>query len=325
MKLLHFLFLCVFTNFLFGQELVEIERFGKNPGNLKMFVFNPESVQVVKKPLLVVLHGCTQNAKEVADLTGWNKIAKSNNFVVIYPQQKFINNPNYCYNWFLENDVNKGKGECESIYEMIQFAKANYNIDSNEINITGLSSGASMCMAMVATHPETFQNVAVFSGGGYKIGIGLFDGIQAMSGDKKHTQEELVNAVKEQNPNYLGVYPKLIIYQGKDDALVNYRNADAIVSQWAGIQKMDIIPDKIENSFMGIDDICRKEFQDTTASTKIILYEVANLGHKLLIKPGEKEDEGGKSGFLGVEKGFHSTHQTAKEFGLILTKNSEKK
>lgn len=324
MKVLHFLFLCVFTNFLFSQEAVEIEKFGKNPGNLKMFVYNPTPSDVTKKPLLVVLHGCTQDAKEVAELTGWNKLATLHNFVVIYPQQRFINNPNYCYNWFLKNDVEKGKGECESIYEMIQFAQSNYNIDTRKIHITGLSSGACMTMAMLATHPETFQNAAVFSGGGYKIGLGLFEGIQAMSGDIKWSQAELIQMVKEQNPNYSGAYPNLIIYQGKEDPLVNFKNADVIVSQWAGVQKIDTIPDKIENSYMGIDDICRKEFQDANASVKIILYEVANLGHKLLIKPGDKDDEGGKSGSLAVEKGFHSTYQTAKEFGLIHTTDLEK-
>lgn len=320
-----FLILFVFTNFLLAQEAVEVEKFGKNPGNLKMFAYNPSPSDVAKKPLLVMLHGCTQSAKEVAELTGWNKLAANNNFAVIYPQQKFINNPNHCYNWYLKNDVDKGKGECESIYEMIQFAISNYNIDVNKIHITGLSSGASMTMAMIATHPETFQNAAVFSGGGYKIGMGLFDGIQAMSGDIKLSQNELVTLVKEQNPNYNGTYPNLIIYQGKEDPLVNFKNANIIVSQWAGVQKIDTIPDKIENSFLGIHDICRKEYQDATASPKIILYEVDNLGHKLLIKPGDNEDEGGKSGSLSVEKGFHSTYQTAKEFGIIIEKDSEKK
>jgi len=308
------------TNFSYSQEAIEVEHFGKNPGNLKMFIYNPVVAETTKKPLVIVLHGCTQNAKEVAELTGWDKLAKNNNFVVLYPQQKFINNPNSCFNWFRENDVEKGKGECESIFEMIQYAKTNYNIDSDKIYITGLSAGACMSMAMLATHPEIFQSAAVFSGGGYKIATGFFDALQAMSGKKNYTQDELTKVVKEQNPEYKDTYPKLIIYHGKDDGLVNYKNASVVVNQWAGIQKIDTIPDKTENSFMGINDICRKEFQDSSGSPKIILYEVANLEHKLLINPGEKEEEGGKKGRSSVEKGFHSTYQTAKEFGLLTLK-----
>lgn len=317
-KLLLLFLIC--TNLLYSQEAIEVEDFGKNSGNLKMFVYNPVSTETTKKPLVIVLHGCTQNAKEVAELTGWDKLAKNNNFVVLYPQQKFINNPNSCFNWFRESDVEKGKGECESIFEMIQYAKTNYNIDSDKIYITGLSAGACMSMAMLATHPEIFQSAAVFSGGGYKIATGFFDALQAMSGKKNYTQNELTKVIKEQNPEYKGAYPTLIIYHGKDDGLVNYKNASVVVSQWAGIQNIDTIPDKTENSFMGINDICRKEFQDSSGSPKIILYEIANLGHKLLINPGEKEEEGGKKGRSSVEKGFHSTYQTAKEFGLLTLK-----
>lgn len=172
------------TNFSYSQEAIEVDNFGKNPGNLKMFIYNPVTAETTKRPLVIVLHGCTQNAKEVAELTGWDKLAKNNNFVVLYPQQKFINNPNSCFNWFRENDVEKGKGECESIFEMIEYAKTNYNIEPGKIHITGLSAGASMSMAMLATHPETFKSAAVFSGGGYKIATGFFDALQAMSGKK---------------------------------------------------------------------------------------------------------------------------------------------
>ena len=68
---------------------------------------------------------------------------------------------------------------------------------------------------------------------------------------------------------------------------------------------------------MGIEDITRIEYKDSTGNTKIIFYEIDNLGHRLLVKPGEKENEGGKTGLFGTDKGFHSTWQTAKEFEII--------
>jgi len=57
------------ANILHSQEALEVENFGKNPGNLKMFVYNPVPTETTKKPLVIVLHGCTQNAKEVAAST----------------------------------------------------------------------------------------------------------------------------------------------------------------------------------------------------------------------------------------------------------------
>jgi poly(3-hydroxybutyrate) depolymerase len=78
--------------------LNQIENFGANKGNLKMFVHLKETKDSVAKPLVVVLHGCGQNAQDVANLTGWNKIADSNKFMVLYPQQRTENNISHCFN-----------------------------------------------------------------------------------------------------------------------------------------------------------------------------------------------------------------------------------
>ncbi len=313
-----FLFL-IHNNNIYGQvsRMAEIDYFGNNPGNLKMFLHTKVANDTTKVPLVIVLHGCGENAKSVSELTGWNKLADLNNFVVLYPQQKFFNNPNLCFNWFNNDDIEKGKGECESIFQMISFAGSEYNIDSNKIYITGLSAGAAMSVVMTATHPEMFRCGAIFAGGAYGIATGAIDGLKAMLGKKEITNEQLVANVKNQNPNYEGPYPTLIIYQGLNDPIVNYKSAALIVNQWTGINNTDSFPDKVEPSYKGIEDICRKEYADSLGKTVVIFYEVNNLGHRLMIRPGEQESEGGRIGLFGVNKGFHSTYQTALDFGII--------
>ncbi len=313
------LLLIICFNNIYGQQttLAEIDNFGINPGNLKMFIYNNLPEDTNKKPLVVVLHGCSENAKSVSELTGWNKLADINSFVVIYPQQRLLNNPDLCFNWFYKHDIEKGRGECESIYQMISFVRQHYAIDSNKIFITGLSAGAAMSVVMTATHPELFKYGAIFAGGAYKIALNPVDGVKVMLGKKHISTEISVNYAREQNPEYKGQYPALIIYQGLNDPVVNYRSAKLIVNQWTGINNSDTVPDKIENSFMGIEDISRTEYTDSLGKTIVILYKVNNLGHRVMIKPGEKEDEGGQTGIFGVNKGYHSTYQTAKEFGII--------
>lgn len=298
------------------QTLSEITDFGNNPGNLKMFIHSSKK-DTNKLPLVIVLHGCGQKAKDVSELTGWNKLADHNNFFVLYPQQKIWNNPNLCFNWFNNQDIEKGQGECESIFQMISFIINHYAIDNNRIYITGFSAGAAMSVVMTATHPELFQYGAIFAGGAYKIATNPIDGVKALLGKKYISIEQLISDVKEQNPKYKGQYPALIVYQGFNDPVVNYKNAAFIVNQWTGINNSDSIPDKKERPFMGIDDISRTEYTDTLGRITVILYEVKNLGHRLMIKPGKNENEGGQTGIFGVNKGFHSTYQTAKEFGII--------
>jgi len=299
------------------KELTEIKNFGNNPGNLKMFVHSFPATDTLKKPLVVVLHGCAQNTEDVAVLTGWNKIADINSFTVLYPQQKMTNNPNRCFNWFMKHDIEKGKGECESIYQMISFAIENYNIDSNRIFVTGLSAGAAMSMVMISVHPALFNYAAVFAGGAYKIAMNPYDGTKVLLGKRNITQQKLKDYVRLQNPDYNKDYPGLIIYQGLNDPVVNHRNAYDIIRQWTGINNIDTIADKTETSYLGIEDITRIEYNDSTGDTKIIFYEINNLGHRLLVKPGEKENEGGRTGLFGADKGFHSTWQTAKEFEIL--------
>lgn len=299
-----------------STELTEIKNFGANPGNLKMFVHYKPTQNNVPKPLVIAMHGCTQSANNIAELTGWNKLADTNDFVVVYPQQKFINNPNLCFNWFNSNDVNKGRGECESIYQMIQYAREHYNIDTTKIFVTGLSAGALMSVVMMATHPQLINNGAIFAGSAYKVAENPISAAAIMLGTNKISAEELTNKVLNQNPTYTGKYPKVIIYQGLQDPIVNNKNAKIIVNQWAGVHNIDTTADKIEISFMNINDITRKEYHNSNGENIITLYEVNHLGHQLVIQPGNAYNEGGSTGIYGVNKLFHSTYQTAKEFGI---------
>ena len=66
------------------QQITELKKFGTNPGNLKMFVHIPNSKQgTSSKPLVVVLHGCSQSAESIAAQTGWNKLSDQYGFYEI--------------------------------------------------------------------------------------------------------------------------------------------------------------------------------------------------------------------------------------------------
>jgi poly(hydroxyalkanoate) depolymerase family esterase len=303
------------------EDLTEVTEFGNNPGNLKMFIHVPEAKGNVPKPLVVALHGCSQTAKEIARLSGWNKLADINDFIVVYPQQRITNNPSNCFNWFLDKDVNKGSGECESIFQMIRQIRSMYKIDSAKIFITGLSAGAAMSLVMMATHPEIFNSGAVFAGGAYKIARDPVAALQISIGKTKLKTGELVQLVKEQNPGYKGNYPKLLLFQGTKDPVVHPNNAKYIIRQWTGLLNCDTIPCKEENPFAGHEELTRFKYCNKASKKPLLTYfEGKGIGHQLMVNPGEKEDEGGETGLFAVDKDFHATYQTALEFGLITKK-----
>lgn len=298
-------------------SLVKVAEFGNNLGNLEMFVHVPAKLPTGPVPMVMVLHGCTQNASGVAELTGWNKLADLYGFYVLYPQTKFTNNTSLCFNWFREQDINKGSGECESIKQMVVYMSKHYAIDSSKTFVTGLSAGAAMSVVMMATHPEMFNAGAIFAGGPYKMGTNVFTGISGMAGWVIKSAQSWGDLVRQQNPRYKGPYPRMVVYQGTKDPVVNKRNAYELIKQWANVQGIKEIPSIATNGYAGMPDIARMSYRNKAGEETIALYEVDNMGHALLIHPGNCRNEGGDKGTFAVDKGFHSTYQTAIDFGII--------
>src|SRR3712207_5712204 len=105
-----------------AATLQEVTGFGSNPGNLQMFRYAPAGLPA-GRPVVVALHGCTQNATGYGPATGWLQLADRWKFTVVVPQQKSQNNLNSCFNWFEPGDTRRGSGEALSIKQMVDRAK----------------------------------------------------------------------------------------------------------------------------------------------------------------------------------------------------------
>lgn len=303
--------------FLLAQDLTVIYDFGPNPGNLKMYMHLPSN-QAKSMPLVVVLHGCSQNAGMVAKQTGWNQLADKYGFAVLYAQQKMSNNMGNCFCWYNPNDVDKGKGENASITAMMDYMKQHYSIDSNRVFITGLSAGAAMAVSMLATHPASFKAGAIFAGAPFKAANKFITGMFAMEGWVLKSPQHWGDLVRTQNPNYKGAYPTMIVYQGKADVVVNKRNGYEIVKQWTNLQGISATPSKLIKCFAGKKCIEKNVFQNAKQEDVVIYYKVRGLGHALLVDPGKCEMQGGKHKLYSADKNYYSTYWTAVDFGLII-------
>ena len=214
--------------FIQAQGITEIPNFGVNDGNLRMYIHEPENNNSTNKPLVVVLHGCTQSAAKVAEQSGWNVLADKHGFVVIYPEQKFSNNTSGCFNWFYSKDIDPKSGESSSILEMIEYTKQNYRIDSTQIFIYGLSAGAAMTINLMANAPNIFNSGASLAGGPYGMATNFIQAARAMLNPKIKSAQEWAKLVPKSTN---GVYPKLIIIHGTMDNTVDFANAIELIKQ----------------------------------------------------------------------------------------------
>ncbi len=112
-------------------------------------------------PLVVVLHGCTQNADRATIIIPAGQslpIAPASR--LLYPEQQHANNPNLCFNWFHPEDTRRNHGEALSIRQMIEAMILAHDLDRSRVFVTGLSAGGAMASVMLATYPEVFAEVA---------------------------------------------------------------------------------------------------------------------------------------------------------------------
>ena len=142
----------------------ELTGFGSNPGNLRMLTYAPLRLPA-GRPLVVVLHGCGQDAARFAADAGWLDLARHRGLALLLPEQTSANNRGLCFSWFRAKDVRRGSGEALSIRQMVRLAATRYRSDRRRVFIAGFSAGGGMAAAMLAAYP------AVFAAGGVAAGM----------------------------------------------------------------------------------------------------------------------------------------------------------
>ena len=115
-------------------------------------------------PLVVMLHGCTQDPDDFAAGTGMNDLAAEQGLFVLYPAQAQGANPQRCWNWFKPNHQRRGRGEPALLASLTQAVIAQHGIDLRRVYIAGLSAGGAMAAIVAAAYPEVFAAAGVHSG-----------------------------------------------------------------------------------------------------------------------------------------------------------------
>jgi poly(hydroxyalkanoate) depolymerase family esterase len=190
--------------------------------------YSPASGERV--PLVVMLHGCTQDPDDFAAGTRMNTLADEHGFIVAYPAQETQANVSKCWNWFRAQDQARDRGEPALIAGITREVAAGHRIDERRIFVAGLSAGAAMAVVLAATYPELYAAVGVHSGLPYAAAHDVPSAFAAMKGGVHGRSMPSPEAAADPRSGAGPVIPT-IIFHGDHDATVSASNADAIVQQ----------------------------------------------------------------------------------------------
>ena len=305
-------------SYLFGQETFEVKEFGPDPGNLRMIVHLPENVgsDVKRLPMVVALHGCTQNAEELLEMTGWDKLADLREFILVCPEQRGSNNMMQCFDWFRAKDAVGEQGELASIMSMMEHAKQTWPIDTGRVFIYGVSAGAAMAVNAMVGHPATFRAGATIAGGPFLGDVGLLTAARSLGDPPDRTPQEWRAIISEVYPDAIGPWPRLIVMHGTNDKVVDQRASLELIDQWIGLNGLDAEADRIEVEMDGHLGISQLKYNDDAGRAVVTSFVFDGVGHAIVIDAGEGPCQGGITGKRSVDLDFHSTCVIADLFGL---------
>lgn len=123
-----------------------------------------DSEAVPPLPLLVLLHGCQQDAADFALGTAMNTLAEQKKCIVLYPEQSSKANSMRCWNWFEPAHQDKGAGEPGMIAALTRQVIRRHNADTARVYIAGLSAGGAMAAVVAGLYPKLFAALGVHSG-----------------------------------------------------------------------------------------------------------------------------------------------------------------
>lgn len=141
---------------------------------MRYWLYLPDKMPASPLPLVVMLHGCGQTARQFAQGTRMNLLAEKKGFAVLYPQQSARSDPNRCWSWF-KKATQEGGGEVKAIVAIIEAIVQEHALDKRRIYISGLSAGAAMANIIALNYPDLIAAVGlhsgtVFGGTGSRIG-----------------------------------------------------------------------------------------------------------------------------------------------------------
>ncbi|HEY2516194.1 MAG TPA: PHB depolymerase family esterase [Polyangiaceae bacterium] len=289
--------------------LVAVPAFGTNPAGLRMYEYVPAGAPS-PAPLVLVLHGCSQTAADIA-ATGWNALADRGGFDVVYAEQTAANNALLCFNWFGgSSSIGRGVGENLSIKQMVDAMNTRHGIDPARVFVAGFSAGAAEALVMLSDWPDVFAAGAALSGVPYGCAGSALEATTCMNPGKDQTAAAWGALVRAADTGFASPYPRVSLWQGTSDTTVNPANLAEEVKQWTDVLGAPATATATDT----LGGFPHQTFADSSGRALVESYAITGMGHAVPVDPAS---DCGTAGAFATDVKVCAAKEVAAFFGLI--------
>jgi poly(hydroxyalkanoate) depolymerase family esterase len=208
-------------------------------GSRRYRLFVPAGLDASRPaPLVVMLHGCTQDPDDFARGTRFNAAAARAGVLVAWPEQTAENQQLKCWSWFEPAHQAARAGEPAIVAGITREVMAAHAVDPRRVYIVGVSAGAAMAVNTAASYPDLYAAVGAHSGIPYRAASDVGHAWAVM---RTGTSDPAILAYALQDALGGRTMP-LIALHGGADPVVSPVNSRQLAAQWAGVHKLQSTP-----------------------------------------------------------------------------------
>ncbi len=220
-------------------------------------------------PLLVMLHGGTQDAVAFAAATAMNDLAEDQRFLVVYPEQSPSANAGRYWNWFAPGHQRRDAGEPSLIAGITRHITDRYQADASRVYVAGFSAGGAMAAVMAAAYPDLYAAAGVHSGLPYAAAGDLASAFTAMKQGPSHPARPAAHPLP------------LIVFHRDRDTAVAPANAAGLIDHVLAAGSPGAVPTAVTTGgrVPGGHAYTRTCYQDPAGATQAERWTIHQAGH----------------------------------------------
>ncbi len=247
------LFFCIFTTQIMAAQWKTEEIVGPDERKMEVHLYVPDTPPKLagKRALMINLHGCAQTNENLRDLGNWESTADEYGMVIAIPDVtpgESYDHFDYLKCWYYyDTDHSRAYKSNDNLIDLAKklIADESYNIDENQVYISGLSSGGGQTGVMGCLAPDIFAGIGINAGP--TIGTGPNE-----IGHVATTKPEVVRLCKRFAGTYESYFETQLtsVIYGKKDLFVakgyGDLNAEVMASIYGASKKSDFDVSKLD-------------------------------------------------------------------------------